>query len=289
MSTRSVEKIVQSVRVEVAPGFRVRRPLPLNDVQMIDPFLLLDHFGPQQIPPDGDGGVPEHPHRGFIAITYLLDGYIEHKDSVGNKVLVGPGDLDWMVTGSGLLHSELFDADFKQRGGMMHGFQIWLNLPRAQKMTPPELSPVKAEEIPVVETQDGVRVKILAGEYQGKKSSVKTFSPVLFYHVFLPPGASAEIPVSQSYNAFAYGMAGSATIGGEQRAMALGELALFQNNGESVLLRASQDQSADILLLGGEPLNEPVATYGPFVMNTQEEIRQTFLDYQSGKFGAITV
>ncbi|MCI0707320.1 MAG: pirin family protein [Ignavibacteriae bacterium] len=289
MNTRTVEKVVQSVKVEVAPGFRVRRPLPLNDIQMIDPFLLLDHFGPQPLDPNGGEGVPEHPHRGFIAITYLLDGYIEHKDSVGNKVLVGPGDLDWMVTGSGILHSELYEEDFRQRGGTVHGFQIWLNLPRAHKMTPPTLSPVKAEDIPTVETPEGARVKILAGEFQGKKSSVKTFTPVLFYHVHLPAGKSIEIPVPNTFNAFAYGMAGSGSVGAEQKPLILGELALFKNDGESVLLSAMQDQPADIIVLGGEPLNEPVATYGPFVMNTQGEIRQTILDYQEGKFGTITV
>ncbi|HEY4613763.1 MAG TPA: pirin family protein [Bacteroidota bacterium] len=289
MTVRSVEKIVQSVRVEVAPNFRVRRPLPLNDIQMIDPFLLLDHFGPQTIQPNEGGGVPEHPHRGFIAITYLLDGYIEHKDSIGNSVLIGPGDLDWMVTGAGLVHSELFDANFKQRGGIMHGFQIWLNLPRAHKLTAPSLSPVTAQDIPVVRTREGAAVKILAGEFEGKRSSVKTFSPVLLYHVQLPPGSNVDIPIPASFNAFAYGMAGSATIGTEQQTLSLGELALFRNDGDAVSVRAPQNESADILLVGGEPLNEPVATYGPFVMNTDGEIRQTILDYQSGKFGSITV
>ena len=289
MKSRTVEKIVQSIKVEVAPNFRVRRPLPLNELQMIDPFLLLDHFGPQPIQPNDGDGVPEHPHRGFIAITYLLDGYIEHKDSVGNKVLVGPGDLDWMVTGSGIVHSELYDADFKRRGGIVHGFQIWLNLPRAHKMTTPTLSPVTSENIPTVTTPEGVTVKILAGEFQDKKSSVKTFTPVLFYHAHIPAGKQIEIPVPAKFNTFAYGMAGSGLVGDTGRPLSLGELALFNNDGESVLLSAPQDKSADIILLGGEPLNEPVVTHGPFVMNTEGELRQTFLDYQSGKFGSITV
>jgi redox-sensitive bicupin YhaK (pirin superfamily) len=155
-------------------------------------------------------------------------------------------------------------------------------------MTQPMLSLVKSDEITVVETQDGVRVKILAGNFGGKKSTVKTFTPVLFYHVHLPAGNSIEIPVPQNFNLFAYGMAGSGTVG-EQKTLSLGELALFKNDGESVLLSAQQDKSVDIVLLGGEPLNEPVVTYGPFVMNTEGELRQTFLDYQSGKFGKITV
>lgn len=285
-SIRSVQRIVTSQRVQVAPGFFVRRPLPSPGIDMIDPWLMLDHFGPVEIAPGEASGVPDHPHRGFEPTTYLIEGQIEHRDSAGNHVVVRGGDINWMTAGSGIVHSELPPEDFKRSGGRMHGFQIWLNLPRADKMSAPHIQYVEAKNVPTVMIGD-TRVKIIAGECNGTKAAVKTHSPVIHYHVTIPAGGAVEIPVAAGFNVCAYVASGRGWCGADRAAFGEGQLAVFGATGAAIALGADDAGPLDLLVLGGAPLNEPVFSYGPFVMSTREEIIAAMDDYHAGKMGEI--
>ncbi len=287
---RSVAQIINSVRTIERGGFQVRRPFPTQTLDHFDPFLLLDHLGPVVYGPGEAVGAPDHPHRGFETVTYILDGRLQHKDSVGNSGVLGPGDVQWMTAGAGVVHSEMPEDEFFRTGGRMHGFQLWVNLPRRDKMIAPRYQDVPTARIPVAETDDGqVRVKVIAGEALGAHAVIDTHTPIMYLHYTLQPGARVTQPVPADFPLFAYIFGGTGRFGADDRAAGEGQMVLFRPDGDEVSLAAAPDAPTplDVLLIGGAPLGEPVARYGPFVMNTAEEIRQAFADYRSGRMGRI--
>ncbi len=288
-SPRSVLKVVDSVRTLEGGGFPVRRPFPTPGLMQVDPFLLLDHLGPVQWGPGEGIGAPDHPHRGFETVTYLLSGEFQHKDSAGHSGRLTPGDVQWMTAGAGVVHSELPSEAFMRDGGVMHGFQIWVNLPARDKLTRPRYQEIPRAGIPQGESADGkVSVRVIAGEALGKSAVIETRTPIIFLHYTLQPGGDTLQPVPAGFNALVYLISGSARIGAGQQPVHEGQMAGL-GAGESVRLSADPDAGtpADLLLLAGQPLGEPVARHGPFVMNTREEIEQAFRDYQSGRMGRI--
>jgi len=285
---RSITTVLDSQRQLEGGGFPVRRPFPTSRIGQIDPFLLLDEMGPVDWPANSAIGAPSHPHRGFETVTYLLAGRVEHKDSKGNAALLEPGDVQWMTAGSGVVHSEMPESGFRQTGGHMHGFQIWVNLPAAHKMTSPRYQDIRGAEIPVGEA-NGVRVKVIAGESLGESALIDTHIPITYLHVTFQPGAELVQPLPRSNTAFAYVFDGAVTAvdaSGEAHPVSDGQTAIFEPDGDDVYLRCppTAKQPAQLLLLGGHPIGEPVARYGPFVMNTKQEIMQAIRDFQAGRF-----
>jgi redox-sensitive bicupin YhaK (pirin superfamily) len=254
-----------------------------------DPFLLLDEMGPVDLGPDEAKGASDHPHRGFETVTYMLDGRLVHKDSQGNTGVLGPGDVQWMTAGAGVVHSEMPEESFKRTGGRMHGFQLWVNLPRVDKMIHPRYQDMPTASIPVARSADGsVSVKVIAGEALGAKAVIDTRTPIMYLHFTLQPGAEFSQAIPRSYNTFAYVVNGSGYFGTDPTKRSAGDMVIFDNDGDVVSFAADEKSGPlDILLLAGVPLNEPVARYGPFVMNTRDEIVQAVLDYQQGRMGAI--
>jgi len=273
---RTIERTITAVHATEGGGVSIRRAFPTATLDMINPFPLLDHLGPLQVPAGEQSGFPDHPHRGFETVTYLLEGQFEHKDSFGNRGLLGPGDVQWMTAGSGLVHSEMPGPDLVKNGGTLHGFQLWVNLPRKDKMTAPRYQELKAAEIPGA-TAGGVSARVITGEALGRRGAVETRSPMLYVHLTIEPGAAHTQTVPRSWNVFAY------HLGGERE----GKLDIYDRDADDVVLTNGTTGAADVLLIGGEPIDEPVARYGPFVMNSREELVQAAQDFQSGKMGHI--
>jgi quercetin 2,3-dioxygenase len=262
----------------------VTRPFPTASLDQLDPFLLLDRMGPIEHGPGEAKGAPDHPHRGFETVTYVLEGAIEHGDSQGNRGRIGPGDVQWMTAGSGVVHSEMPAEEIRREGGRLHGFQLWVNLPRRDKMMNPRYQELRAAEIPTATSADGkVTVTVIAGESLGTRATIDTRTPIFYCHVRLAAGARFTQAVPETYNAFAFVIGGEATIG--DRAARENDLVVFSRDGDQVAI--ATEKGVELLLIGGIPLGEPVVRYGPFVMNTPGEIRQAMLDYQSGRFGEI--
>ncbi len=262
----------------------VTRPFPTPRLDQVDPFLLLDRMGPVAHGPGEAKGAPDHPHRGFETVTYVLDGAIEHADSQGNHGRIGAGDVQWMTAGSGVIHSEMPAEEIRRSGGRLHGFQLWVNLPRRDKMMKPRYQELRAAEIPRATSGDGtVTVTVIAGESLGTHATIDTRTPIMVLHIRLAAGTHFEQPIPETYNAFAYLVSGEVSFG--DRPARENDAVIFERNGDTVAMTSAP--GAELLLIGGAPLNEPVARYGPFVMNTPGEIRQAMLDYQSGKFGEI--
>ncbi|MFY9551182.1 MAG: pirin family protein [Thermoanaerobaculia bacterium] len=284
--TRSVRKILPAVETREGAGFLVHRPFPTSALDHFDPFLLLDEMGPSDLGPGEARGAPDHRHRGFETVTYLLDGKMEHRDSRGNQGRLGPGDVQWMTAGAGVVHSEMPEAEFAAKGGRMHGFQLWVNLPRRDKLMAPRYQEVPASGIPVGRSEDGrVAVRVLAGEALGERAVIDTRTPIVYLDVSLEPGAAFTQPVPPDFNAFAYVVSGVGLFGADRRPARPHELVLFGNDGGEVRLEASPDAPLRALLVAGKPLDEPVARAGPFVMNTRAEILQAFDDFQTGRLG----
>lgn len=286
--SRSVKGIITSIATREGAGFAVRRPFPTHSLSYVDPFLLLDHMEPVTLAPGAARGAPDHPHRGFETVTYMLEGHFVHRDSAGNSGTIGPGDVQWMTAGQGVVHSEMPDDELLENGGRLHGFQIWVNLPAREKLIAPRYQDIPSSQIPIAESEDGkVWVKVIAGQSMGKEAVIDTRTPITFLHAKLKPGAKLVQPVSAQYNTFAYVVEGKGYFGNEQLPAETDQLVLFSNDGDTVLIETQENQELSVLILGGLPLNEPVARYGPFVMNTQSEIVQALQDYQAGRMGAI--
>jgi quercetin 2,3-dioxygenase len=282
-NTREVTKIITAHRQREGGGFIVRRPFPSNGFRLADPFLLLDEMGPVEYGPGEAIGAPDHPHRGFETVTYLLDGEMEHEDSAGHRGRLGPGDVQWMTAGSGIVHSEMPSRAMRQRGGRMHGFQIWVNLPARDKMTTPRYQEISRAAIPEAATADGrASVHVLAGEALGAKAVIETRTPIGYLHWIFSPGAAVDVPVPSDQAAYVYVFEGAVRVGG--REVEEGQLAVL-GEGDSVHFAATQ--RAQALLLTGVPLREPVVQYGPFVMNTEREIAQAIDDYRAARLGEI--
>jgi redox-sensitive bicupin YhaK (pirin superfamily) len=288
MGVRSVKTKLTATKAMEGGGFPVRRPFPTAEVEMLDPFLLLDHMGPVTWEPGEAIGAPDHPHRGFETVTYLLDGYMEHRDSVGHVAKLGPGDVQWMTAGAGVIHSEMPQASFRRSGGKVNGFQLWVNLPKNAKMSEPRYQELRTR---VTESEDGkTKVRVIAGQALGVTASIETRTPIFYLHFTLEPGARHTQATPAEYNTFAYVAEGSLSLedqAGRTTRVEEGEAAVLDADGDSIVLTNAGDQKAEVLLIGGVPLNEPVARYGPFVMNTTQELRQAFTDYQSGRMGRI--
>jgi len=283
---REVTRVVTAHRQEEGAGFIVRRPLPSMSLTLADPFLLIDEMGPVDYGPGQAVGAPDHPHRGFETVTYVLSGEFEHEDSAGHRGVLRSGDVQWMTAGAGVVHSEMPSRGVRDAGGLVHGFQVWVNLPARLKLTPPRYQDVASAKIPTAHSADGLaRVRVIAGEALGAQAIIDTLTPIVYQDWSLQPGADVTLPLAPEQQALIYVFQGAARIGNEGSPVVDGQLALLAA-GDSVRLRARQD--ARLLLLAGVPLNEPVARYGPFVMNTEQEIQQAFRDYQSGKMGEIT-
>ena len=273
---RSVKNIIQTHSVLEGGGFKVRRPVSMG--QLMSPFLLLDEMGPANYGPGEAIGAPWHPHRGFETVTYMLSGQMQHEDSAGNKGDLNPGDVQWMTAGRGIIHSEEPHIDFKKNGGLMHGFQIWINLPAKYKMIKPRYQEIPANQSPTTE-KNGVWVRVIAGECLGLKSSIDTMVPIEFIHVKMKEKSNLEKEIDQSLNTMIYVFGGEIVV--HNKVVKDGELALL-SYGEKLLI--SSNEKSEFLILAGPELNEPIARHGPFVMNTREEIRQAFIDYQNGTF-----
>jgi redox-sensitive bicupin YhaK (pirin superfamily) len=284
---RSVRMRLRATETREGAGFLVRRSFPTRVLEDLDPFLLLDEMGPVDLGPGEAKGAPDHPHRGFETVTYLLAGELVHRDSHGNAGRLSPGDVQWMTAGAGVVHSELPGARLLAEGGRMHGFQLWVNLPRREKRARPRYQDLRAAAIPVARTEDGrATVRVVAGEALGRSAPTRTHTPLLYLHVSLAAGGALVQPVPSGWNAFAYVFEGAARVGSEERSARAGDLVVLEREGGPVRL-AADGAPAEVLLVAGEPLGEPVARYGPFVMNTEEEITEAFEDFRAGRMGQI--
>ena len=287
---RTVAGVVNSVETLEGAGFLVRRPFPKASFSEFDPFLLLDEMGPMELAPGEAKGAPDHPHRGFETVTYLLSGDMEHKDSRGHSGRLRPGDVQWMTAGAGVIHSEMPAREFARHGGRMHGFQLWVNLPKLDKMTKPRYQEIPNSQIPKATSADSlVMVSVIAGEAMGAKAVIETRTPIIYLHYRIEPGGAAVQQVPAAYNAFAYVVDGEGLFGAEGERAGDGQMVLFAQDGDEVRIEnpAGAKATLEVLLIAGVPLNEPVARYGPFVMNTPAEIRQAIEDYRLGRMGAI--
>lgn len=285
MSTATPARVVRLVRAQhtvEGDGFFVRRPFPTASLSHIDPFLLFDHMGPVDFEPGRGVGTPWHPHRGFETVTYLLEGEAEHSDSLGNHGVLHAGDTQWMTAGSGVLHKEGPSEDAQRDGGRTHGLQLWVNLPAAQKMTAPAYQDIRAEDN-ARDERDGATVRVIAGELFGLLGPGHTRTPISYAHVTLAAGTSVATPLPRDHVVLAYPMAGAFEIGGVQ--VDEGIMAVLE--GQQLTLTGVA-ASSEIIVLTGRPLREPVARSGPFVMNTEAQVRQAYLDFEHGLFGAPT-
>lgn len=285
---RKVSSVVTAHETLEGGGFPVRRPFPTGDRMDVDPFLLLDHLGPVTWAPGEGIGAPDHPHRGFETVTYLLSGEMEHKDSQKHTGKLRPGDVQWMTAGAGVVHSELPSARFMREGGVMHGFQIWINLPAKDKMIKPRYQEVPREQIPQAHSEDRrVTVRVVAGEALGVSAVIDTHTPIIYLHFTIEPGGQVEQVIPVDHNALVYVINGEATVGASEVRLREGQMGVLDEGNCVRLAVAESGQVTDFLLLAGRPINEPLARYGPFVMNTQDEIHQAIADYRAGRMGNI--
>ena len=287
---RTVAGVVNSIETLEGAGFLVRRPFPRASFSDFDPFLLLDEMGPMELAPGEAKGAPDHPHRGFETVTYLLSGEMEHKDSRGHAGRLRAGDVQWMTAGAGVIHSEMPSTEFARDGGRMHGFQLWVNLPKQDKMMTPRYQETPNSQIPKATSGDGlVTVNVIAGEAMEKQALIETRTPIIYLHYRIQPGGAVTQEVPGAYNAFAYVVDGRGLLGSEGERAVDGQMILFAQDGDEVSIENPADAKAalEVLLIAGVPLNEPITRYGPFVMNTQAEIRQAIEDYREGRMGAI--
>ena len=281
MTTRRLQAVIESVAASDGAGVKLRRSLGSRPNLRFDPFLMLDEFYSDD-PDDYLAGFPSHPHRGFETVTYMLDGHMRHEDVFGNRGDLGPGDAQWMTAARGIIHSEMP----QQTAGRMRGFQLWINLPAREKMKPAAYRDIPSEEIPMVSLAGGGELRVIAGVFE--QSGVTTAAPIgglstepLYFDLRLPPGASATIPTPAGHNAFLYVYEGAATVGEDARGLPFRSAGLL-TPGESVRVSAG-DSGVKLLLFAGKPIGEPVVQYGPFVMNTPEEIMQAIADYNAGR------
>ncbi|HEV7526458.1 MAG TPA: pirin family protein [Acidimicrobiia bacterium] len=285
---RPVQSIVTAQETLEGGGFPVHRPFPQPgaDLGATDPFLMLDEMGPIQYGPGEAKGAPDHPHRGFETVTYLFDGEMEHRDSTGGGGLLRGGDTQWMTAGAGLVHSEEPTEKMLREGGLMHGLQLWVNLPRADKLTPPRYQDLSGDKITLARSADGrTLVRLVAGELGGQTGPGSTHTPIVYAHATIAAGGKLALEWPGEYNALVYVLRGQVRVGGDARTVGEHQLAVLGREGETLVIEADAD--ADVLLLGGRPLHEPVAWYGPFVMNTKQEILDSLDLYESGKLGTI--
>jgi redox-sensitive bicupin YhaK (pirin superfamily) len=272
----------------VGDGFHVRNLFPSNDLDReLSPFIMLDYAGPTFYPAtDTPRGVGEHPHRGFETVTIVYQGIVAHRDSAGNSGVIGPGDVQWMTAASGIVHEELHEKEWAKRGGTLQAIQLWVNLPRSSKMSAPGYQTIVNDQIPVVQLDGGGgSLRVIAGSVGSAKGPAKTFTPIELYDLRLRAGHSMPLQIPNGYNVGLLVLSGQSSVGGSHR-LSEAELAVFVSTGDPVTIVAEED--ATILVMAGEAIDEPVARYGPFVMNTKAELVQAVNDYQAGKMGHLS-
>jgi redox-sensitive bicupin YhaK (pirin superfamily) len=284
---RAVVSVTSAPKGFEGEGFPVRRAFAGVDLRDLDPFIHMDQMGEVEYAPFEPKGTDWHPHRGFETVTYIIDGAFQHQDSHGGGGLITNGATQWMTAGSGILHIETPPEDLVVRGGTFHGIQLWVNLPAKSKLAPPRYQNLEGDQVALLSSPDGgAIVRLIAGDVGGHRGPGSTHTPITVAHVTVSAGARATVPWRTDFNALAYVLAGSGTVGVEKRPVTVGELAVF-GTGDSITVDGGAGENLDVLLLGGSPIREPVAAYGPFVMNTRAELVQAFEDYQAGRLGTI--
>ncbi|MBV8639610.1 MAG: pirin family protein [Candidatus Eremiobacteraeota bacterium] len=287
MTARKISLVLPAHQFVEGGGFTVHRPFPVQGVMQVDPFLLIDELGPVQYAPGEAVGAPDHPHRGFETVTYMIDGEFQHADSAGHRGELHPGDVQWMTAGAGVVHAEMPSDRMMREGGQQHGFQIWINLPKAEKMVRPRYQDVRADTIPTWTSADGrAWAKVIAGEAQGVRGAAETRIPIGYVHYRLQPGARIEHAVRDGDTAIVYLMRGSARFSADRTHDARVAI-VFDPHGDLVPVTNVGLGELEFLVLTGKPIGEPVARYGPFVMNSTQELEEAFRDFQSGKMGDI--
>jgi len=290
--TRSISRIVEAAETYEGEGFLVHRPFPTRALSDFDPFLLLDEMGPMDLKPGEAKGAPDHPHRGFETVTYIIDGAVEHHDSTGGGGLITDGATQWMTAGAGILHDEMPPESLMTKGGLFHGVQLWVNLPASLKWTPPRYQDIGSDRVVLLTSDDGgTLIRLIAGDLAGHSGAGATWTPISYAHASISPGARLQLPWRPEFNALVYVLSGSGTVGEERRSIHEGQLAVF-GPGDAISVQAnpvqeSRSPNLEVLLLGGLPIGEPTVFYGPFVMNTRDEIVQAIADYRAGRMGTI--
>lgn len=272
----------------VGDGFPVRNLFPSNELdQAVDPFLLLDYAGPQMFEPtEHPRGVGEHPHRGFETVTIMYQGAVGHRDSAGNAGVIGPGDVQWMTAASGVVHEELHEADWARKGGIFQAIQLWVNLPRSRKMSAPGYQTILNAQIPHVELAGGAgHLRVIAGVFQGHKGPARTVTPIELYDLALATGSRVELQMPEGQNTSVFVVQGLVSVNGSRNA-GEAELIVCARNGAAVGIEVREPSR--LLILSGQPIGEPIARYGPFVMNTKLELVQAVEDYKAGKMGHLS-
>jgi redox-sensitive bicupin YhaK (pirin superfamily) len=273
-------------------GFPVRRAFAGVDLTQLDPFIHMDQMGEVNYAPGEPKGTPWHPHRGFETVTYMIDGVFQHRDSNGGGGLITDGDTQWMTAGAGILHIEAPPEDVVVKGGLFHGVQLWVNLPARLKMTSPRYQDIRAGQVALLRSPDGgALLRVIAGDLAGHQGPGNTHTDITVVHATIAPGAELRMPWRPDFNALAYVLAGAGTVGTDRRPVSAGQLAVF-GPGDVVTVTADAHQDSrtsklEVLFLGGRPIREPVAHYGPFVMNTRAELQEAFDDFQAGRLGTI--
>ncbi|MGC2192125.1 MAG: pirin family protein [Candidatus Dormiibacterota bacterium] len=291
-ANRPVRSITVAPSAFEGDGFPVRRAFAGVSKAELDPFVHMDQMGEVDYAPGEPKGTPWHPHRGFETVTYMIDGTFQHQDSNGGGGLITNGDSQWMTAGAGILHIETPPERLVMSGGLFHGIQLWVNLPAAKKWTPPRYQDIRAGKVTLLSSPDGgALVRVIAGEVAGHSGPGITHTPIALAHVTLSPGAQLVLPWRPDFNALVYGLAGAGTAGSAGAKFRMGQLVVF-GGGDAITVAADLDQDGntpnlDILIMGGQPIREPVAQYGPFVMNSSDELKQAFEDYRAGKLGVI--
>jgi redox-sensitive bicupin YhaK (pirin superfamily) len=287
-TTKEVLGVYQPGSVHmVGDGFPVRNLFPSNDLdRVVDPFLMLDYAGPQHFAPtDHPRGVGEHPHRGFETVTIMYEGAVAHRDSAGNAGVIRPGDVQWMTAASGVVHEELHERDWAKEGGRFHAIQLWVNLPKAHKMSAPRYQTLLNADIPSVPLDGGAaNLRVIAGTFDGHNGPARTVTPVELYDMSLRAGARVELPVPQGHGTSVFVLEGRAAVNGAPAGEA--ELVVLKRDGSIVTIEAQQESR--LLIMSGRPIEEPIARYGPFVMNTKAELVQAVEDYQAGRMGHLS-
>jgi redox-sensitive bicupin YhaK (pirin superfamily) len=289
---RPVESVTTAPRGFEGEGFPVFRSFAGVDLALLDPFIHLDQMGEVDYGPGEPKGTPWHPHRGFETVTYMMDGLLQHNDSQGGGGLITDGGTQWMTAGQGILHIETPPEHVVASGGRFHGLQLWVNLPKAQKLVPPRYQDLQPEQVLLLSSEDGgALVRVIAGDVAGHHGPGSTYTPITMIHATIAPGAQLSLPWPAQFNALAYVLAGQGSVGTDRRPVHAAQLAVF-GTGDAITVAADAKQDSrtaamEVLLLGGRPIREPVAWAGPFVMNTRAEVIQAFEDFESGKLGKV--
>ncbi|TGE06625.1 pirin family protein [Hymenobacter fodinae] len=281
---RRIFQVIDGNKKFVGDGFDVTSPMPGPRIRQLSPYLLIDHTGPMPVAPtDAPLGTPPHPHRGFETVTVMYEGYLAHRDTAGHTGSLGPSDVQWMTAGAGLLHEERHEKEFAKQGGTLELLQLWVNVPKKDKLAPPRYQNIVGASIPAVTTPDGLgRIRVIAGTYEGTTGPAETFSPITLLDVHLQQGNHTTLRLPADYNVGIYVVKGDILLHGD-RAAATKQLVVFGWDSPDIHLTATTD--AVLLVLAGAPIEEPLATYGPFVMNTNQELVQAIADFESGGMG----